>query len=128
MISSALSDTAPTPEELDAMREHLVAIRASLEKACRDMDDQIRAVEIMRAGSAHAATRVETSSFFDHAPELMPRVTPVLDTRDQHEGANVVLEATAPAQLDPDLEQATLEELNAALANAFAQIASRSQW
>ena len=58
----------------------------------------------------------------------MPRVTPVLDTRDHTTSGNVVLSASGPAALAPELEQATLEELNSALSRAFAQIAGRPGW
>lgn len=40
----------------------------------------------------------------------------------------MVMEATEPTALDPDLEQATLEELNSALSKAFVQMSSRVRW
>jgi len=36
--------------------------------------------------------------------------------------------ATSPTALDPQLEQATLEELNSALSKAFVQMAGKVRW
>ena len=40
----------------------------------------------------------------------------------------IVMAATSPTALDPQLEQATLEELNSALSKAFVQMAGKVRW
>lgn len=77
---------------------------------------------------------MDRPSLFEHAPRV-PTVPPAPVVRDvtplQHvETAVATMEAGAvpfpETTLDPMLEQATLEELNDALASAFAMVASRS--
>ncbi len=129
MIFPALPDSTLPADDLNAVRLHLMAIRDSLRKACRDLDEQIRELD------AHPAPVVlvtgpppASPALFESAPVLPSKVEPTLDEEDHHATGSVVLPASEPSALAPELEQATLEELNAALSKAFSQIAGRVQW
>jgi len=110
------------------LRQRLLTVRATLQKACRDLDEQINGLEMSQSSPRAAAITAKadtTPLLFESAPSpstSMPEVS------DQHAHASIVLEATAPAALDPALEQATLEELNFVLSKAFAQISTRTLW
>jgi hypothetical protein len=100
-------------------KEQLLELRHSLQLVCQDVDDRIRALE----GSQIEAKRElapMNQVVFENAKNK-PQIAAPMETR-------MVMEATAPSVMSADLEQTTLEELNAALAKAFAQMAGRMLW
>jgi hypothetical protein len=120
----------PLPE----MKQRLLALRKSLERACYDLDLQLAALGTNPACSSSPlnAIRPQTSihepsvkctrSLFEAPPsgQCLTRVPSSTHSR--------VIEAANPGDLDPLLEQATLEELNSALSQAFSQIAMKRDW
>lgn len=132
MSLPTLPDLSSPLDELEAVRQRLLAVKASLQQACLELDDQIQALEGLTA-SVQAPAVSPKGSLFESEP-VPPLQSPQAPTPALLEAPvapplkNVVMEAKGPACLDPDLEQATLEELNSALSKAFAQIASRHPW
>lgn len=140
------------------MQQRLLSLRQSLEKACQDLDEQIAALGTdppsirplkpaarPQPTQAHREAAAEfTRRLFEADPApLTPTPAPVpasVPTRvlapDEpqqqevvaEEAAARVIEATASGELDPELEKATLEELNSALSAAFAQISQNRLW
>lgn len=141
MTFPALPDlTTPHDDDLAAVRQRLTAVRASLQKACDELDAQIAALgelspALATAQKAFAKVQKNSISLFETEP-----VPPVPES-DQHPSAGkpkpvsahwstttqtaIVLEAKGPMQVAPDLEQSTLDELNKALTKAFSQMARR---
>jgi hypothetical protein len=62
-----------------------------------------------------------------HPPQpVIPTPTPMPERKSaQHQHQAIVLPPTHIVTLDPELEKATLRELNDALARAFSEISSR---
>lgn len=145
MTFPALPDLAsPHDDALAAVRHRLQAVRASLQKACDELDDQIASLAeigpaLAGAGSAlAAAAKVASASLFETEP-VPPVPSPAkaaLALKNESPSAPwspvtktaIVLEAKGPMTVAPDLEQATLEELNKALTKAFAQISHQHPW
>ena len=120
----------PLPE----MKQRLLALRKSLEQACHDLDLQLEALGTTPACSSpplnatrpqisiHEPSAKSTRSLFEVPPsgQFLTKAPSSTHSR--------VIEAANPGQLDPLLEQATLEELNSALSQAFSQIAMKRDW
>ncbi|MFM2176023.1 MAG: hypothetical protein RL015_121 [Verrucomicrobiota bacterium] len=110
-----------------SVRQHLCAIRQSLEKACRDIDEQIRVLDQSSFTGSQAATEApETRSLFEIPPSSFQPEIMQLESIEPE--TTIVMAASEPSVIDPQLEQATLEELNQALSRAFVQMSSRAQW
>lgn len=128
MTLPALPDLTSPEDDLAAVRERLLAVRASLKKACQELDDQIQALEQLQQPAQRESPG---PNLFETEP--VPPITPAKPqsagaTWQEQANTSIVMEATAPATLAPELEQATLEELNSALSKAFSQISGRQQW
>jgi len=127
MTFSAQFPVATQTSELVQARQRLINTRALLLQICRDLDAQIAALEGISSKSS--MTPVEKVA---PPPPTLFETQPVnikqAPAADITPASSRVIKASAPAALDPELEQATLEELNSALSKAFSQIASRSQW
>jgi hypothetical protein len=120
----------PLPE----MKQRLLALRKSLEQVCYDLDLQLAALGTIPACSSPPLNAVRpqlplqepptniTRSLFEAPPsgQFLTKAPSLSHSR--------VIEAAYPGQLDPLLEQATLEELNSALSQAFSQIAMKRDW
>jgi len=127
MLSPAPLNCPPALDQLAAIRQQLVEMRASLRRMCQDLDDQITGLDqvcspAVPAPESEAAEVAPT--LFEFPPAAIPApvsVPPVLSS-------SLVMKATGPSALDPQMEQATLEELNAALSKAFAHISERGAW
>jgi hypothetical protein len=100
-------------------KEQLLELRHSLQLACQDVEDRLRALEGFEFEENLAMGSMERITA-EHEKEGLLNGAP-METR-------MVMEASSPSVMSADLEQATLEELNAALAKAFAQMASRIVW
>lgn len=125
MILPALPDLTTPQDDLAAVRARLIAVRASLQKACQELDAQIQALDELHASPAREAA---SPNLFETEPVPPVNDAPAEPAWHQQPTTSIVMEATAPTALDPALEQATLEELNTALSKAFAQISGRHQW
>lgn len=141
----------PIDTSLPDIQQKLLSLRQTLEQACQDLDDQIAALATepvaARAKSSKVTVKRKPSqAHLDAAAEFTRRlfeadpkpVTPVPERLEfeapeeaapqlQHDHVRVI-EAAPKSNLDPELEQATLEELNKALSAAFAQIAKNRIW
>jgi len=100
-------------------KEQLLELRHSLQLVCKDVDDRLRAIEGSQIEAKRAVEPMNRVVFENEKNK--PQAPAPMETR-------MVMEATAPSVMSADLEQTTLEELNAALAKAFAQMAGRMLW
>ncbi len=130
MIFPALPELPNVFSPAISVKQQLMGIRRSLERACLEIDDHIRSLEqgqspandcMLPALASACLFEIPPHSFEQFAPEEMKSDPGMTETR-------LVMEATAPTALDPLLEEATLEELNSALSKAFVQMAGRDLW
>ncbi len=146
MTFPALPDLTSPLDDLSAVRERLVAVRASLRKACQELDIQIQALEGLLP--VHPESQPGPSLFESEPvppledvavpaspPAIQPIIIPLSEAPAPQPApwhtqptTNIIMEATVPTTLAPELEQATLEELNAALSKAFAQMSGHHHW
>jgi hypothetical protein len=102
-------------------------MRASLLQTCRELDHQINGLDHICSSFAPSSTQeVVHPTLFECPPAADP--VPVFERTQPILSSSLVLKATTPSALDPQLEQATLEELNAALSKAFAHISGQVAW
>lgn len=130
MILPALPDLTTPQDELSAVKERLLAVKASLEKACQELDAQIEELDLLTASTALPQIPAKPGLFESEPvpPVTKPSSAAVKQLVDDTPVTSIVLSATVPTSLDPELEQATLEELNSALSQAFAEISGRYPW
>ena len=121
MTLPALPDLSTSSDDLEAVRARL------LQKACEELDAQIQALEELSQPALCEQPKT-TASLFDSEPIPPIPATAVKPAWQNQPPTSIVMEATSPMALAPELEQATLEELNNALSKAFAQISGRHQW
>jgi hypothetical protein len=127
MILPVMPEISHATPATASVRQHLCAIRQSLEKACRDIDEQIRILDQSSfTGSPAVIAPPKTRSLFEIPPSSFQPEVMRLDSIEPE--TTMVMAATEPSPIDPQLEQATLEELNQALSRAFVQMSSRAQW
>lgn len=100
-------------------KEQLLELRHSLQLVCKDVDDRLRALEGSDFELKQGMGAIDR--FFLENVQNEPQTAAPMETR-------MIMEATAPSTMSADFEQITLEELNAALAKAFAQMAGRMVW
>ncbi len=126
---------------LHEMQQRLLALRQSLDQACRELDEQLAALGVaMPVSSPHVnASRSSNGSLraepapngarrlFEAPPSVLSQPQKSFSD-DSWECSKRVIEAMSSPHLDPLMEQATLEELNSALSEAFAQIAMKREW
>lgn len=128
MTLPSLPDLTAPHDDLAAVRERLVAVRASLQKACLELDAQIQALDSISLPVM--AVKSGKPGLFESEP--VPPVTisaaTAMATWKEQPTTQIILKATGPSAVDPKLEQATLEELNSALSKAFSQISNRHPW
>lgn len=127
MILPVMPEITPEASATASVRQHLCAIRQSLEKACRDIDEQIRVLDQSQFVSpSSTSASPKTRSLFEISPaSFQPEPLQMADLETE---TLMVMTASEPSPLDPKLEQATLEELNQALSRAFVQMSSRARW
>ena len=115
-----------TPEVAKAQ---LLELRRSLHEVCKDVDARLRSLEELEGATAIEASGVEAPTI---RPELSETKADEKCAADSMGASSMetrmVMEATSPTAMSAELEQTTLEELNAALAKAFAQMAGRMVW
>jgi hypothetical protein len=115
-----------TPEVAKAQ---LLELRRSLDEVCKDVDARLRSLEELEGEPTKEPCAAEVATI---------TAEPSMETNDDIYEADsigassmetrMVMEATSPTTMSAELEQATLEELNEALAKAFAQMAGRMVW
>ncbi|GEP40871.1 hypothetical protein [Brevifollis gellanilyticus] len=133
------------------MQQKLLSLRQTLELACQDLDEQIAALGSEPPPAPVKPAKVSTKpkpsqAHLDAAAEFTRRlfeadpkpVSPEPErlafeerkeaVAQRHPTSVRVIEAIPEVDLDPTLEQATLEELNTALSAAFEQIAKNRIW
>jgi hypothetical protein len=105
------------------LKERLQALRQSLQQACQQIESQLTELDDQPTPSIpkHSAPSSHSASLFETAPVGI-RENPPAGSIEK------ILAPAATVQIDPLLEKATLEELNTALSQAFAQIASKRVW
>lgn len=101
------------------------------------IEAQLSSLKQLRAAmqSDDPTSRASLASLFEAAPpvvatEVMPPPAPMVPSAPVSHGGTpmhqaIVLPPTNVTTLDPELEQATLRELNDALSKAFSEISSR---
>lgn len=106
------------------LKERLRALRQSLQQACQQIESQLSALDGLSDASAPppSASSSPSASLFETAP------LGIRENRPAPGSIEKILAPAATVQIDPLLEKATLEELNAALSQAFSQIAARRLW
>jgi hypothetical protein len=108
-------------------KEQLLELRQSLHQVCKDVDERLQRLE------SHENEQSQAPAWQEQVPSAL-KAMPVNAEQTEAERAyapmetRLVMEATSPSAMSQDLEQATLEELNSALAKAFAQMAGRMVW
>lgn len=128
MTLPALPDLSTSSDDIDAVRARLLAVRKSLQKACEELDAQILALEELQQPAQREQQPKSKPCLFESEPIPPIPATAVKPAWQNQPPTSIVMEATSPMALAPELEQATLEELNNALSKAFAQISGRHQW
>ncbi len=139
----------PADSPLHDMQQRLLSLRQALEQACQDLDDQIAAlgtepVTYSPPPAKNSTKPQPTQAHLDAAAEFTRRLfeadpKPVVPAPEDFtfedelmvefpKAPTQIIEATTSRELDPELERATLEELNNALSAAFAQIAKNRIW
>ena len=107
-----------TPDLVTQLQGMLEDLRRTRESVLGQMDAQIaRASGLLKA--IHGAPAVPQPAL----PPLHPPTVEIMQAPPKL--TSVVLASQEPAGIDPQLEQATLAELNEALSLAFTEIASR---
>jgi hypothetical protein len=106
-----------------SLKERLRALRQSLQQACQQIESQLTALDDLSSTDVPQppAHSPHSTSLFETAP---------VGIRDNRPADSIekILAPAATVQIDPHLEKATLEELNAALSQAFSQIAAKRVW
>ena len=119
-----------TPLEIAKLQ--MQALRQSLQRVCADIDEQIRALDYARGDHSDAVgvtANDNDNSLFENPPAgFFPAAQSAEMSVDRVTETRLVLQATGPSVLAPELEQATLEELNSALSKAFTQMAGKIGW
>jgi hypothetical protein len=115
-----------TPEVAKAQ---LLELRRSLDEVCKDVDARLRSLEELEGSLAMEPCAAEVANL---SAEPSMKTTDDIYAADSMGASSMetrmVLEATSPTAMSAELEQTTLEELNEALAKAFAQMAGRMVW
>ncbi len=107
-----------------SLKERLRALRQSLQQACQQIESQLTALDAPSNTDPlpePTAPGPRSAILFETAPADIREIPP-------SGSIEKVLAPAANVQIDPLLEKATLEELNAALSQAFAQIAAKRVW
>lgn len=129
-MSLPLPPAFPCSPDLVTWQKQILAARDALIRARQELD--IHAAVLDQAVVALGGTAAVPS-----APHLFasPPVTAAgadeqltIEYLDEGPPSDIVLEATQPAPIEQHLEQATLDELNQALAKAFSQVSGRLEW
>jgi hypothetical protein len=111
------------------MRHRLLSVRAALLQTCRDLDKQIHGLDqICTSFVPETPAEAAHPTLFDSPPAPDPLPPIERESTQPVFSSSLVLKATAQSSLDPELEQATLEELNEALSKAFAHISGQATW
>jgi len=121
MLLSAFPSPPLAVDDVQFARDRLLSARAALAAACQELDSQIRVLDGLSRPTYRSVTDSPATTLFERQPVNIQAVAPVAPS------SSLVLKAETPAALDPALEQATLEELNSALARAFSQMAARAE-
>lgn len=128
MTLPSLPDLTAPHDDLAAVRERLVAVRASLQKACLELDAQIQALDSISL-PVMPVKSVKPGLFeSEPVPPVTISAAAAMANWKEQPTTQIILKATGPSAVDPKLEQATLEELNSALSKAFSQISNRHPW
>ena len=116
-------------------------MRQSLENACRELDLQLASLGVVlpvtspHVNASRPLNSPQQVNPLPHAGQRLFEIPPVVASTPSKnlgthaaENSNKVIQPMHSSELDPLLEQATLEELNSALSEAFAQIAMKRDW
>ena len=123
MVFPALPTDSPPLDQLRDIQQQLAALQKTMMQACQEFESQVAALAAVCQSAPTDLPKAGAAVF--EVPPPAPEVEAATPTP-AAPPSKVVFEATCPSPLDPEMEQATLEELNAALTAAFAQIAVRA--
>ncbi len=137
---SYASPDLPQPKTLlpTELQAHLEAVHQALWEARQqivaEMDSQLAHLEDLKTrllqDEVTASDSIPLCDLFSLAPETEEKLEtfskPLMWTAASPLCSTLVLEPVAPVAIDPTLEEATLDELNKALGQAFSQMTQRS--
>lgn len=136
-MSLPLSPATMTPPSLpavagDQLSQELASLMDEIQRTREWFNSQIEA-QLSSLNQLRTAMQVDDSicstsmaTLFEAPQPEVPALEPVLAFKGvQHQHQAIVLPPTKIVTLDPEMEQATLRELNDALAQAFSEISSR---
>lgn len=107
------------------LKERLCALQQTLQQACQQIESQLTELDgqvLSPSPQPHAKAPIpHAAALFETAPAGIRECRPFV-------GIEKILAPASTVQIDPLLEKATLEELNAALSQAFSQIAAKRAW
>ncbi len=107
-----------------SLKERLRALRQSLQQACQQIESQLTALD----DTSHTGYQSEINTPSSRSAKLFETAPVEIQGAPPAGNIEKVLAPATHVQIDPLLEKATLEELNAALSQAFAQIAAKRAW
>ncbi|MDP1591137.1 MAG: hypothetical protein Q8M07_25505 [Prosthecobacter sp.] len=116
----------------DQLSQELASLMDEIQRTREWFNSQIEA-QLSSLNQLRTAMQVDDSicstsmaTLFEAPQPEVPALEPVLAFKGvQHQHQAIVLPPTKIVTLDPEMEQATLRELNDALAQAFSEISSR---
>lgn len=136
-MSLPLSPATMTPPSLpavagDQLSQELASLMDEIQRTREWFNSQIEA-QLSSLNQLRTAMQVDDSlcstsmaTLFEAPQPEMPVLEPVFAFKGvQHQHQAIVLPPTKIVTLDPEMEQATLRELNDALAQAFSEISAR---
>lgn len=129
-MSLPLPPAFPCSTDLATLQRQILTARDALIRARRELDIHVAVLDQAVVALGGEAATPALSHLFASPPLTVERPDDKLTIEylDAGPPSDIVLEATQPAPIEQHLEQATLDELNQALAKAFSQVSGRLEW